>query len=201
MNGVNKDFPVNGQLNHFLIIKNFILFEKKMSSRRQQENSLLLAIGVVMEPYASAELKLTPSDFANLNIDTSNGRRPLFTPSTKSCAEIIELAGMFKSIGVQKTYEYLVNHVIPKLQEMSEVGEVEYFSVLTFDSPLLEHERRNEEAMHTLNDDRGPLTDITPCVRCGAPKVHKKMQQTRSADEGMTAIYTCPVCKYGWTEG
>jgi DNA-directed RNA polymerase subunit M/transcription elongation factor TFIIS len=52
-----------------------------------------------------------------------------------------------------------------------------------------------------MNADHGPLTDIAGCKRCGALKVHKKMAQTRSADEGATAIFTCPKCGFGWNEG
>ena len=36
------------------------------------------------------------------------------------------------------------------------------------------------------------------CKRCGAKTVAVEMKQTRSADEGMTAIFTCSTCGANW---
>ena len=38
------------------------------------------------------------------------------------------------------------------------------------------------------------------CVECGHDQMTYTTQQTRSADEGQTVFYTCPVCNYKETE-
>ena len=37
------------------------------------------------------------------------------------------------------------------------------------------------------------------CKKCGEKSVTVHMKQTRSADEGMTAIFTCSVCNLTWS--
>lgn len=170
-----------------------------MRSKKTRDNSLISILISLFEGLDGEGL--TPEDFVKLTVKTPTGSVDLFTPTVKSCSELIEVGGMMRKFGVRATYDYITTHVIPKLEEMHEVGETEYHSVLIFDSPLLKEERENEDAMLSLNDDKGPLTDVASCFKCGEPKVHRKMAQTRSADEGMTAIFTCPTCKFTWSEG
>lgn len=48
--------------------------------------------------------------------------------------------------------------------------------------------RRVEE-----KESAGPLVDKT-CVKCQNPEMAYATLQLRSADEGQTVFYTCPVC-------
>ena len=161
-------------------------------------NLLPKALGVLFNGLSLEEYEgLQPADFAA--IKTIRG--PLFDTTLSTAAEINELAGIVQHLGIKRTYDYLLNTVIPMLNELYESGQTPQYSIITFHSPLLESERQAENAMLVLNEDKGPLTDIVSCPKCGAPKVHRKMAQTRSADEGQTSIYTCPNCGAGWSEG
>jgi DNA-directed RNA polymerase subunit M/transcription elongation factor TFIIS len=171
-----------------------------MKSKTTRHNSVFLAVQAVI-PEKDRNSKPDAEDFVALRVREGDSTRPLFTPSMQTMNELIELGKMFTKWGVQETYAYIKTKVIPELEEMYQAGKSERYSVLIFNSPLLEEERQNEEIMLAINADRGPLTDIASCIRCGEAKVHKKMAQTRSADEGATSIFTCPRCGWGWNEG
>jgi DNA-directed RNA polymerase subunit M/transcription elongation factor TFIIS len=165
---------------------------------KSREGKLLRALGVLFKDVdPSQHGGLSPQSF----IDLKTNAGPLFTTTVASGAEINELAGLVALQGLVETFKYLTDIVIPKLNEMHEVGQIPQHSIITFESPTLEVERRAEKAMLSLNEDKGPLTDAASCPKCGAPKVHRKVAQTRSADEGMTSIFLCPRCLFGWSEG
>lgn len=122
-------------------------------------------------------------------------------------SEIYDLNFLMLAQGVQAAWDYLTQHVIPKMNEQWEVMSqapslfsITPHSTIIFDSPLLEEQRHREDIALALNKDEGPLTDAASCFKCGAQKVHRNIKQTRSADEGMTSIFKCPNCKFGWTE-
>jgi len=116
-------------------------------------------------------------------------------------SELVDISQLMMKKGVDVAWEYLTSVVIPKMNEQFESQSVVTpFSTLIFESPLLEKHREVERAAMALNDDKGPLTDVTSCKKCGALKVHRIVKQTRSADEGATSIFDCPNCKFTWTE-
>ena len=164
-----------------------------------RNNSIILTITAII-PQDQQDDGYDADKFAALKVREGDKSRDFFTPSMQSMNELLELSKMITLWGAKQTYEYLVNDVIPTLEEMYEAGTPQRFSVLIFNSPLLENERLNEEVLAAMHGN-GQLTDTASCMRCGESKVYKKMAQTRSADEGMTAIFTCPRCGFGWNEG
>jgi len=150
------------------------IFKKVMSKVEISRNRIIAAFGAILKNLDDNK-GFTPEDFANLR--TNEG--PLFEPNVQTISEIIELGNMMKVMGVENTYNYLVENVIPKKNEIYEADKTEYFSILIFDSPLLDDQKKVEEAMLRLNDDKGPLTDSVSCKNCGNPKVHRKVKQTR----------------------
>lgn len=167
---------------------------KAMYKAKTRDNSVIFTLQ-----------RIIPKDahrFADLRVKTGETSRPLFQSNMQSMAEIMELGYMVQDgvWGVEKTLKYLQEQVIPRLEEMYIAETPEYHSVLVFESPLLEEQKENEAVMLANNADVGPLSDISSCGRCGATKVNRKVKQTRSADEGATAIFTCPICKNTWNE-
>lgn len=167
---------------------------------KTRDNSVFYALQTFIPSDAKIEGQDALSKFADMRVQTGDTSRLLFEGDMRSMVELVELAYMVEVWGIVKTYTYLKEQVIPKLEEMHIAGTRQYHSVLVFDSSLVAEQKENEEVMLALNDDLGPLTDIASCGRCGATKVHRKMKQTRSADEGITAIFTCPNCQNTWNE-
>ena len=97
--------------------------------------------------------------------------------------------------------DHLRDNVIPIKNEMIERGDMEMYSIITFESPTLKEERNHESISIALQDDRGVLSDTSACGRCGSEQNHMKIKQTRSVDEGPTTIITCSKCKNCWSEG
>lgn len=166
------------------------------------KNHLSKAFEVILQSLGEERRNnLEPKDFVDLKL--SNGK-PLFNPEDeKSIAEIHDLSSMMhhKFIdGARTIYNYLKDVIIPARNELIESGREEIYSLITFMSPLLEEHRKREEAALALLEDKGPLTDTVSCPRCGASKVHRILKQTRSADEGITALFTCPNCSLPWAE-
>jgi DNA-directed RNA polymerase subunit M/transcription elongation factor TFIIS len=173
---------------------------KQMQSAQTRANSVFYALKAIIPPEKATD-ELNASAFADLKVKTGETSRPLFVPSLETMAELVELSAMITDWGLQESYDYLVTKVIPKLEELHESQTPQYSSVLIFNSPLTAVERQHEIIGASINSSLGPLTNITSCGRCGASKVHRKMAQTRSADEGTTAIFTCPDCGNQWQEG
>lgn len=174
---------------------------KRMKSAQTRANSIFYALKAII-PEETAKDGYDASAFADLRVKTGDTSRPLFVPSVENmAAELVEVAAMISIWGVEETYNYLVQTVIPRLEELYDAGTPEYSSVLIFNSPLLAVERQHEAIGDSINSRLGPLTNIASCGRCGTRKVHRLMQQTRSADEGITAIFTCPTCGNQWQEG
>ena len=127
--------------------------------------------------------------------------------AAQTIAEIYDLSFLMLEQGVDSAWSYLTEVVIPKLNEQWEVLNqnvrtftVTPYSEVIFLSPLLEEQRHREDIAIALNKDEGALTDVASCLKCAAPKVLRKIAQTRSADEGATSIFKCPRCKFGWNE-
>ena len=147
-----------------------------------------------------AELEVQPGEYLFKMSDDVQG-------TMQTISEIHDLSFLIRDHGALAAWDYLTKIVIPKLREQREIIHhepdrytVTPYSEIIFLSPLLQEERYREEIALTLNKDEGPLTDIASCGKCSAPKVHRKVAQTRSADEGMTSIFTCPECRFGWSE-
>jgi DNA-directed RNA polymerase subunit M/transcription elongation factor TFIIS len=141
----------------------------------------------------------TAQNFVDLKLADGN---PLFGTDEKSISEIHEVAAMMHKLpkGAEQAYYYLSQTVIPIRNELLETNQKETYSTIIFMSPLLEQHRKREEAVLALLEDKGPLTDAASCPKCGEPKVHRRLAQTRSADEGTTSIFTCPRCAFPWTD-
>lgn len=170
------------------------------------------AFGFILRPFLTTPQMMqdySPEAFANLEVWPGEY---LFKFSAEQSdfqmiAEIHDLGFLVRERGVEATWDYLTKTVIPILREQREIVTrqpekytVVPYSEIIFMSPLLEEEREREEIALALNKDEGPLTDIASCQRCPAKKVHRKVAQTRSADEGMTSIFKCPDCRFGWSE-
>jgi DNA-directed RNA polymerase subunit M/transcription elongation factor TFIIS len=159
---------------------------------------------------------ITPANFAELEL---RDRRRLFGPlpykqdgesdavrkarevrEIKIVGEIHDVSMMMMRMGPKRVYDYLRNVAIPILNEMIEDRQEQYFSIITFTSPLLAEYAKKEEAVLALNENKGPLTDAASCKRCGALQVHRRIAQTRSADEGFSSIFICPQCSFSWVE-
>lgn len=168
------------------------------------ENHLASAFAAIIASLPVDKRNKTASDFVELKL-TKDGVPegvPLFDTSEKSIAEIYDIGEMIHRFenGAQGLYDYLVNVIIPHRNELLETGQTEEYSSIIFMSPFLEQHRKREEAVLALAEDKGPLTDMTSCIFCGEPKVHRRIGQTRSADEGFTSIFNCPRCARSWTE-
>lgn len=159
---------------------------------------------------------ITPEHFAGLTL--IDGRK-LFGPlpqkqdgesdATRKAREVREIkiigemhdvSMMMMRMGPKAVYDYVHDVVIPILNEMIEDRQEQYFSILTFTSPLLAEYAKKEEAVLALNENKGPLTDAAACKRCGALQVHRRIAQTCSADEGFSSIFICPQCSFSWVE-
>jgi DNA-directed RNA polymerase subunit M/transcription elongation factor TFIIS len=171
-----------------------------MSSAKTRNDSVIFAIQSLIPEHLENPDYPASRFVDELQVKENDTYRPLFVPSLQTMNELIEVGMMFEQWGLELTFNYLKNKVIPELEEMYQAGTPEYFSTLIFNSNLVEDERLNEEAMLIMNADLGPLTDMVSCHRCGTLKVRKKMAQTRSADEGVTAIFTCPTCGFTWNQ-
>lgn len=171
-----------------------------MFKAKTRDNSIIFVLQTFIPDDVVLDDKDAPSAFAELRVERGEKSSPLFEPNVQTMAELIEVSYMVQTWGVEKTYLYLKEQVIPHLEEMHVAGRPEHHSVLIFGSSLAAEQKENEDVMLALNADLGPLTDIASCARCGATKVNRKVKQTRSADEGVTAIFTCPICKNTWNE-
>uniref|UniRef100_A0A6C0CHD9 TFIIS-type domain-containing protein n=1 Tax=viral metagenome TaxID=1070528 RepID=A0A6C0CHD9_9ZZZZ len=184
---------------------------------------IFLGFEAILEPFGGDTGGITATNFVDLRL---SNKRPLFEEiiltsekqeslaekrlrenrTAKTIAEMHDLSMMMHRLhteetnGVKAVYEYLTTKVIPILNEMIEDKQEEHFSIITFSSPLLHEYAKIEEAVLALNENRGPLTDATSCKRCGALKVHRRIAQTRSADEGFSSIFICPQCSFSWVE-
>ena len=115
-------------------------------------------------------------------------------------ASIHDIGCLMMAKGVQQAYDYLVDVIIPERIERLELDKGVNPNDIVFKSPILADHREREEAALALNEDVGILTDEQSCGRCNAIKVHKRIAQTRSVDEGATALFDCPKCKFTWSE-
>lgn len=175
----------------------------KKGSINVGSDRVLKGFEAILRPFADRD-GLEAMNFASLRLKDG---RPLFVATVKSAGEMYDLGCMmhhFQKQGgenpVRRVYTYLESVVIPTLNEMIEDGKEEHFSIITFMSPLLEEERERENAVIALNENKGPLTDASSCKRCGALQVHRRIAQTRSADEGFSSIFICPQCSFSWVE-
>jgi DNA-directed RNA polymerase subunit M/transcription elongation factor TFIIS len=132
--------------------------------------------------------------------ETDVTRRAREVQEVKIIGEMHDVSMMIMRMGVKAVYDYLTNVVMPILNEMIEDKQEQYFSIITFTSPLLKEYAEKEEAVLALNENKGPLTDASSCKRCGALQVHRRIAQTRSADEGFSSIFICPQCSFSWVE-
>lgn len=164
------------------------------------DNKVLKAFAKVIPEKGIKTAKYNAQDFANLMVDD----RHLFSGKPdaieNTLADIWFLGFMMSEIGIDETYDYLQNQIIPEIKEAEEIGEKDYYSRIIFHSPLTATQRENEAHTLFLQEDKGPLTDLMSCPRCGASKVRHEKIQTRSADEGATSIFTCVICNWTLTE-
>lgn len=182
-----------------------------MKTRQQREvpvggNRIFKGFEAILAPFEDKD-GLSAQDFVDLKL---SNRASLFeeteTITLTRIGEMHDLSMMMHRInkegrnGPREVYEFLKHTVIPARNEMLGNEEVEYFSTVTFLSPLLREYKKNESAVIALNENKGPLTDAASCKRCGEPKVHRRIAQTRSADEGFSSIFICPKCSFSWVE-
>tara|TARA_R110001632_G_scaffold67017_4_gene157637 strand:- start:1237 stop:1761 length:525 start_codon:yes stop_codon:yes gene_type:complete len=172
--------------------------EKKIKNMIQKvkasDDGIIKAFGQVIPKNQSSKYKA--QDFASLTV----GDRKLFDTTKQSLSDIFDLGFLMEEKSIDEAYEFLVTDVIPKMKEAQEIGEDDYHSLIIFNSPLLEVQKINERTALYLQDDKGPLTDLISCPRCGASKVRHEKIQTRSADEGATSVFTCVVCNWNLTQ-
>lgn len=172
---------------------------------------LLIAFAMIMSRSKESSSK-SPQDFADLGVKgkpSLKSGKYLFNldDGGQSISDMHDLGFMMEERGVDATWDYLTQVIIPTLNEQWEVMSkdiklyaVKPYSEIVFLSPLLDEQRRREDIAMELNKDEGVLTDAASCPRCGAKEVNRKIAQTRSADEGLSSIYKCPKCKFPWTE-
>lgn len=161
--------------------------------KKTADHKLIKAFSVILPKNVID--RYSAQDFVDLQV----GDKPLFQPTPECLHAIFDLGFLIKQKGVVETYNYLHDEVIPQLEDL-DVEQNEFYSYIVFSSPLLERQKMIENITLSLNDDKGPLTDLVQCPRCDAPKVSHKKMQTRSIDEGATSIFTCVVCKWTLTE-
>lgn len=65
-----------------------------------------------------------------------------------------------------------------------------------FPSPL--RDKRSEVQGVREEDVRQDAITHETCEKCGKDEIRFYQQQTRSADEGSTVVYTCVNCGHGW---
>lgn len=147
----------------------------------------------------STKIKYPPQAFLDLAFETENGeKRRVFTAD--NIAELYDLHFMMEKRGVEATFLWLQNDILPQKRQLYEQGKKELFSLVIFQSPLLDPQKEREAKFLSLQKDEGSLTDTRQCPKCDAPKVRQRNVQDRRIDEGSSAVYTCPKCSYGWKE-
>lgn len=167
------------------------------------DSSLLLALNSAINNQPG---QYDPQAFASLRLfqDTDH---PLPLLSVDRLYEIYELYYVMEKFGVNNTYVWLKDDVIPKMQETYERYQgsskdviSKLPSLIVFDSPLLAEQRDREIAVLAVQAGEGIITDTRQCAKCDV-NVRMKIVQDRSADEGPSTHFTCPKCGCSWKEG
>lgn len=134
-------------------------------------------------------------DFMNLKVLY----QPLF--NIENLHEIYDLYYLIEERGTRFVYDWLVNEIIPKKEELIDGGNVEHYSLMIFESPALDILKQRESAALALQSYRGTLTDTRECGKCGSKQMYLEILQDRKADEGPSSVFTCPKCNASWKEG
>jgi DNA-directed RNA polymerase subunit M/transcription elongation factor TFIIS len=164
--------------------------------------SLLQLIGLAFDGKSGS---YAPQDFvSDLRLFRgTNQEKPLLT--VNNFPEIYELYFIIDKFGVDATYVWLKDSVIPKMHEDYERYEGNIDSALAlpsyiiFDNPLLAEQRDREIAVLAVQAGEGIITDTRQCAKCEV-NVRMKIIQDRSADEGPSTHFTCPRCACSWKE-
>ena len=112
----------------------------------------------------------------------------LSSPSMKNM--MYEIIGMIKTLGFEKTYDYL------KTVETNNVKTV------VFGSPLFQEQRERHQINTELKRGKFEVSKgAEKCKRCGSQNVFSVSQQRRSSDEPETTFYSCLGCGNAWKSG
>lgn len=161
--------------------------------------SLTKAFDKLLNTLPNKEGDRTAQDFLQLTYLNRDGEdEPLFT--SKSYSELWELYFIIREIGLERTYQWLYEELIPQIEDEVQKNDVQIYSLLIFNSPLLDEQREREELALSMQQDRGILSDIKSCRKCGNEKTYLRVVQDRSADEGPSSVYECPKCYACWKE-
>jgi DNA-directed RNA polymerase subunit M/transcription elongation factor TFIIS len=57
---------------------------------------------------------------------------------------------------------------------------------------------RKQKRLKIAKTSRDPIDSLLTCRRCHKKTTSYRLVQTRSMDEGMSAIYTCRTCQAQW---
>ena len=171
-----------------------------MSTLIANDAHLIQSFDRLISRFPEDERTRSGQDFASLSYQVEDGVfESLFTADRMG--EIWDLYFQMQANGIESTYQWLNNTIIPRKEELLGRRIVEIYPISVFESPLLDEVKEREQIALSLEQDQGILSDIKGCGKCGNEKTYVRVVQDRSADEGPSSVFTCPRCNTCWKEG
>lgn len=167
---------------------------------QEDQGPLLRAFGILINKFPEDERTRSPADFVDLKFNAGADLNiPVFSPD--KIEEIWELFATMKELGLEETYLWLRNTVVPRKEEIERRGIPEVSSIIGTETPILNDLKKREKVAIALEQDVGTLSDIRSCGKCQNEKTYFRVVQDRKADEGPSSVFTCPRCNFCWKEG
>lgn len=116
--------------------------------------------------------------------------------------EIYDLYFLYKEKGRDGVINY-VDQLVKLRNNLISTGEKLDYSIVIFDSPLLEDQQLKQKIKdELLIQKRKIIEGDRKCDKCGSNKFYQLPPlQLRRADEGMTTLFSCANCGKGGREG
>lgn len=70
------------------------------------------------------------------------------------------------------------------------------FNHVQFDQLLQKQKEQDDYVLNPFQAEEG----VVECKKCGSSKVYSLSVQTRAADEPMTTVSVCTICKHKWSQ-
>lgn len=70
------------------------------------------------------------------------------------------------------------------------------FNHSSFDKFICKEKEHDEYVINPFQAEEG----VVQCVKCKSMKVYSVSKQTRAADEPMTTVSVCTICKHKWSQ-
>ena len=90
------------------------------------------------------------------------------------------------------TYQHSIHEYIKNTIQKKRLG----FNHFSFDKFRQKEKEQDDYIINPFEAEEG----VVQCVKCKSRKVYSVSRQTRAADEPMTTVSVCTICKHKWSQ-